>query len=180
MDIEDYLCERLLDVLEEKPLHSIRVTSFVEYADIARSTFYAHFNSIYDVVQRIEDTFLEGFYADDATYEVLVGSNASEAIAQSNFIRKHARAIALLCGPNGDPYFSERLERRIAALCNRVWATSSPRVDQSKRELLSAYIAGGTLAIIKLQARKEVQPGFDERGASASIIAANRILLGLD
>lgn len=44
---------------EKKDLNNITVTELVVRADITRSSFYTHFDSIYDVAQSLQDETLE-------------------------------------------------------------------------------------------------------------------------
>lgn len=57
---EKLICEKLLDILEITPFQTIKVTEFVRFAGISRSCFYLYFDSIYSVVQKLEDDFIEG------------------------------------------------------------------------------------------------------------------------
>lgn len=49
----------LLVLLEEKSLEKITVRELVEKADINRSTFYAHYVDIYDLMERIEADIID-------------------------------------------------------------------------------------------------------------------------
>ncbi len=178
--IGEHIAECFLDLMEEKPFYSIKVRELVEHASIARSTFYAYYDSIFDVVQRMEDGFLEDFYPMDSARQVLLGKSALDAAAQSRYVIEHARVVSLLTGPNGDPYFSKRLERHIEDICFRIWAESDSPYSEDEKRSVAAYIAGGTLAIIRLEAQRALSNTAAEpsKRTSKTVIAANSILLG--
>lgn len=178
--LEDYIEDRFLDLVEEKPFYSIKVKELVEYSNIARSTFYTRFNSIFDVVQRMEDRFIEGFYPIDSARLVLLEGSALDAAIQSRYVAENARVINLLTGPNGDPYFSKRLEKHIEDICHRIWAESKSAFSEDEKCAFAAYIAGGTLALIRIEARRSIsnKPAALSKKTSETIIAANNILLG--
>ena len=48
-------------LLEEKPIQRIAVTELCQRAGINRSTFYAHYDDIYDLLQQIEEDMLRDF-----------------------------------------------------------------------------------------------------------------------
>ena len=53
------ISDALIDLLDEKTFDKITVTDIVKKADINRGTFYAHYNSVSDVVTSIFDNAFE-------------------------------------------------------------------------------------------------------------------------
>lgn len=51
--------QALADLLQEKPLDKITVTDIVRQADINRGTFYAHYENVPDVINRLVDEHCE-------------------------------------------------------------------------------------------------------------------------
>ena len=64
--------ETMIELLEEKPLHKIKVKELCEKAGINRATFYYNFEDIYNVYEILESDFY-GEYAkmivDDTMFE---------------------------------------------------------------------------------------------------------------
>ncbi|KRL05400.1 TetR/AcrR family transcriptional regulator [Liquorilactobacillus oeni] len=58
----------LVQILQQKPLTKITVAEIVKKADISRSTFYLHYNDIYDLYDKINNTFLTGLLDSFETY----------------------------------------------------------------------------------------------------------------
>lgn len=52
--------EALIVLMEEKPINQITISELSESADINRKTFYAHYNTVEDVLDEIEDNILAG------------------------------------------------------------------------------------------------------------------------
>ena len=175
----DFLCDRVLDLIEEKPFYRIKVKELCTYAGISRSTFYAHFDSVFDVVQKVEDDFLERFYPEQSAIDVLVEGDMESALGQIEFVRENSRVITALLGPNGDSYFSVRLVRAIEEKCERAWAKTASTIPRKRKDALAAYIAGGTLGITRYLALHV--DDYDERTLrelARPVMAANRELLG--
>lgn len=55
------LKEALLELLEHKPLEKVTVTQVCARADVNRSTFYAYYESVEQLLREIEDEVLEDF-----------------------------------------------------------------------------------------------------------------------
>lgn len=53
--------QTFIQLLKEKPLHTISVRELCTRAGINRSTFYHHYLDIYDLKQKIEDELYESF-----------------------------------------------------------------------------------------------------------------------
>ena len=49
----------LVEILMKEPLEAVSVTRLCKAADINRSTFYAHYMDIFDVMEDIEDDYAE-------------------------------------------------------------------------------------------------------------------------
>ena len=50
--------ESLIDLLEKKSIDQITVSELCEEADINRSTFYAHYGNVIDVIEEIKNEFI--------------------------------------------------------------------------------------------------------------------------
>ena len=55
--------EAFLSLLQEYPLEKISVTKICQRADVNRSTFYAHYMDVYDLANKVSDSFLEQIFS---------------------------------------------------------------------------------------------------------------------
>ena len=146
---EDYICDKFLELMKEKPFYTIKIKELVAYAGIGRSTFYSYFDSIYAVIQKIENDFLAGFLNDEKVISIIIYGKISDAYAQLEFLKNNLRVLSLLCGPNGDSSFSVKLENHLRKLCNTILEKQGKTYNQKQRDYLNSYIAGGVLASLK-------------------------------
>ncbi len=147
--LEDYICDKFLDLVEKKPFYRIKVKELAEYAEIGRSTFYLYFDSIYGVVQKIEDNFMKGFLPDDDALAILEQGVIEMAYRQNAYMEAHARELILLTGANGDPMFEYRLEKRMKDLNDAVWSRNDTKYSSAMKDCLGSYLAAGFVAFIK-------------------------------
>lgn len=176
---DEYICRCFLDLVETKPFHTIKVRELVDYAGISRSSFYTHFSSTYDIVQKLEDDFLRDFYPSESARSVLVRGEVAESIDQSDYLQENARVLKLLCGPNGDAYFSSRIAQVIKRICEEVWDEEGTTLSRVQRDALGSYIAGGTLMLMRGVAEQNNPISQREMlGINTRVMAANNELLG--
>lgn len=151
---EDYICEKLLELMETKPFHRIKVIDLVNYAKIGRSTFYLYFDSLYDVLQMIEDNYMEGLRynkgSDSTTIQFLHDrESASNTESQTmikddlTYIQKNLNIIRILSSENGDPYFTTRLTIRNRKIVYDLLTQAKVQASDGEKKLLSTFWAGG-------------------------------------
>ncbi len=78
--------------MDEKPLHKITVKELCAVADVNRSTFYAHYEDIYCMVQDIEKGIIEGMPL--LLFPMI--EKQCEILGYAEYINKNYKAIDLL------------------------------------------------------------------------------------
>ena len=156
---ETLICEKLLDMMETIPFQRIKVTEFVKYAGISRSAFYVYFDSIYAVVQKIEDDFISGLTVEDEvlfpdakTYRA--DKPSPHTIAKAEYIKKNLQLVRILTGKNGDPAFQARMANRSWRIFQKKTAGLTKLSDPEKK-LLSEYMTGGQFNLYRWYATHE-------------------------
>ena len=159
INTEDYIAEKLVDMMEETPFQKIKVTNFVQFADISRSTFYMYFDSIYDVMQKIQDDFINNWVAEDelnlaALKRINKSWNAEKQLdfmfkRSIEHLKKNLRLYRILCSRNGDPSFQSRLINRSRRVFLKLIRESKNNFTPAQEKMLSYYWAGGQWNIIQ-------------------------------
>lgn len=54
----------LYELLQKKPLNKITVQEITERANVSRGTFYLHYQDVYDMVEKIEEEYMERIQAE--------------------------------------------------------------------------------------------------------------------
>lgn len=85
----------LIELLNEKPLHKIRISEITDRADLARSTFYTHFETKEDLLLCCFDEILVNFF--DEVYEKkgFNGDEETDIETWSNFFRLWSESAEL-------------------------------------------------------------------------------------
>lgn len=179
--LENLICEKLLDMIETTPFQKIKVTEFVQFAGISRSSFYVYFDSIYSVVQKMEDDFIEGLTESNHMLpsHLLTHSSRSihpNTIVKVEYIRKNLRMIRILTGENGDPAFHVRMANRTWRIFKQQYAERSKLPDAEKK-LICEYMCGGQLNLYRWYANHENEISIYEMGVLLEKLTAKVLSL---
>ena len=105
--------EALLALLEQKDLEYITVKELCRQAGVNRSTFYLHYNDIFDLLAAVEQELFDEIYA--AVHIHPVSSFEQEGLAfieeVFSILYDNQEICAALVGPHGDMAFLHRIER---------------------------------------------------------------------
>lgn len=90
---------------------NISVTKICELADYNRSTFYANYEDIYDVLNQIELSLISPSEFQAIILQKLLTSSPAEAILTSviALFERNEEYFPILLGPDGDPAFRKKI-----------------------------------------------------------------------
>ena len=178
--------EALTEMLALKPVGKITVQELIDRANICRTTFYAHYEDIYDLLSEVENDILseirEGLEGlDQAPIRVEEQYPAIEAVVA--VYARHEKLIRLLNGPNGDPAFDARLQDTIYQLTRDLRKVKEGDVfDEERHRLYSCYVISGGISVLNrmLSANLPIDPAEAGRVLGAMAAAGELVFLSLD
>ncbi|MBQ3262190.1 MAG: hypothetical protein IJH52_03375 [Oscillospiraceae bacterium] len=178
--------EALTEMLAVKPIGKITVQELIDRANICRTTFYAHYEDIYDLLGEVEDDILAEIRAgleglDQAPIRVDEQYPAIEAVVE--VYARHENLIRLLNGPNGDPGFDARLQDTIYDVTRQLrMVKEGEAFDAERHRLYSCYVISGGISVLNrmLSANLPIDPSEAGRVLGAMAAAGERIFLDLD
>ncbi|MBZ2204416.1 MAG: TetR/AcrR family transcriptional regulator [Lentilactobacillus hilgardii] len=94
--------EALIQFLQKKPLNKISVAEIVHEADISRSTFYLHYDDLYDLYDQLNNHFLDGLFESFETYYPTMQTESYFELAQRliNYIDKNKTLFSIFIKEN--------------------------------------------------------------------------------
>ena len=178
--------EALTEMLALKPVGKITVQELIDRANICRTTFYAHYEDIYNLLSEVENDILseirEGLEElDQAPIRVEEQYPAIEAVVE--VYARHENLIRLLNGPNGDPGFDARLQDTIYDVTRQLRRIKEgDAFDEERHRLYSCYVISGGISVLNrmLSANLPIDPKEAGRVLGAMAAAGERIFLALD
>lgn len=119
---EEKIRDAYMSLIEEQDLFSIKASDVIRRAGINRSSFYSHYRDMADLMEKTEDAFWDNLMCKMPDPSQAGLENSEEA--QINFARQHlsividyfkenGQAIALFAGPQGDPNFLPKVQKKI-------------------------------------------------------------------
>ena len=178
--------EALTEMLAVKPVGKITVQELIDKANICRTTFYAHYEDIYDLLSEVENDILseirEGLEElQQAPIRVEEQYPAIETVVE--VYARHENLIRLLNGPNGDPGFDTRLQDTIYDVTRQLRRIKEgDAFDEERHRLYSCYVISGGISVLNrmISANLPIDPKEAGRVLGAMAAAGERIFLDLD
>ena len=174
-------------LLQQKHIQRITVKELCQKAGINRSTFYAHYMDIYDLLQKLEEDMVEDFQR--ALKPLLAGvpdpgpGTGMEEPSLLEIItgiyqclRDNVDICTVTLGEYGDKAFAVRLlslgwESCLAAYSNHLWG-ASPR----QLEYFYAFVSNGHIGLLQ----KWLEEGMTTSVEEMAQMAQNIMLHGMD
>ena len=178
--------EALTEMLTVKPVGKITVQELIDKANICRTTFYAHYEDIYNLLSELENDILseirEGLEdLQQAPIRVEEQYPAIEAVVE--VYARHEKLIRLLNGPNGDPAFDARLQDTIYEVTRQLRRIKEgDAFDEERHRLYSCYVISGGISVLNrmISANLPIDPKEAGRVLGAMAAAGERVFLALD
>ena len=103
-----------LELMKEKGFAAVTVKDIIQEAEINRSTFYAHYEDKYDLLENIENDLLIRINEPEIKGDVFLSGKDSEAFeeiirSRAQMLIENGQLLALLFSENGDPAFAGKL-----------------------------------------------------------------------
>lgn len=145
--------DALLELLEKTPYNKISVTDICNSADVNRSTFYAYYNDIDELLSEIETEVLQQIPVNidphDIDYE---GNFLSELEIFFNYIQSNEKIFRILMIQSGDRDFNNKLVSFILGHYKNLTTIS----DKTLAKYGCIYCINGVIGMVK----EWIQDGF--------------------
>ena len=144
-------------IAEKKSLSNITVTELVKRADITRSSFYTHYESIYDVAQDIQNETLDLLSSTlNQIHSIPDVYNYFDQIFA--YIKENESIYSTILSSNEPLYFSNRLN----LLINKTLQEALINSNHADLILKVTFFTDGCMDIIIKYFRKEINNSLDD------------------
>lgn len=146
------LREALTTLLLTKSFSEITVREISELADVNRGTFYTHYRDTADLLHQLENSFLESLHDIKVIVKRQDWERATYAYLEEVFTLCSENADickALICR-RSDPDFYDRFVDILRSQYLHRFLEQACRTEDLVREMYSAYIVQGIIAIVTL------------------------------
>ncbi len=133
--------QALFDLMEDNPVNKITVTDICKEADINRSTFYAYYEDVNELLSAIQNELFENV--------VLSLSTENWFDELLRLVDENRDLCKVLIGPHGDSSFLRQLiylgyENGVAT-----WRENYPDATPEQLDYYYAYMASGVIGVLE-------------------------------
>lgn len=143
------LLKGLISLMETKDIKDISVKELADLADINRSTFYLHYNDIYDMLNQIEnELFVEFNDILDRTIcpEGKPVSAQAALLEIFSFLDRHREVTRTIMSPHGDLSFVNRMKALVKERIHNHLNSNLPHGDYT---YIEAFVVSGCIGVIE-------------------------------
>lgn len=169
----DLIRQAFTGLLQQKPIQRISVRELCQKAGVNRSTFYAHYQDIYDLLEKLEAEMVEDFQRAlapllDTQEECLSPLQITTGIYQC--LKDNADVCTVTLGENGDKDFALRLLSLGRESCLRAYSQQFPEATRQQLEYFYAFASGGHMGLLRRWAREGMATPAEEMAKMAEHI----------
>ncbi|MCL2441064.1 MAG: TetR/AcrR family transcriptional regulator C-terminal domain-containing protein [Treponema sp.] len=144
----------LIELMKNKSILRISVKEICDTADVGRSTFYAHYESHYNLLEDIENESLSIFEEKLSMDQPLRKYNNQEISLKFEktlqFIADNTSSIQILLSENGDLSFQRKFIRRLVNYFkNAKKHYTDNLIDEKTSECYTVFVIHGAIALIQ-------------------------------
>lgn len=155
------LINGLSELLAKKDIHQITIQELVDKVDIHRSTFYSHYQDIYDLYEQLECSVINDLGA------ILTSHNAEPSLSFYSFIFQYIienkQICCMLFGEKRDGRFLSKLNLLIEKKCLEIWLNEWNYEKKTKElEYYVHYHVQGCMAMISMWVQSDFTFSMDE------------------
>lgn len=143
------LKESLMTLLQKKQIFSITVKEICELADINRSTFYAHYDNPFDLLEQIEQELIDDLNSFLSSYNF---SKEDEALKMTEklieYFATKQKECQILLSENSHSSFEQNI--RDIAKQSIMHNQEQIGIDYETSQYISAFIIKGSIEVMKV------------------------------
>lgn len=152
------LKDSFIYLLKQKQISKITVKEVCELADINRSTFYAHYTDLYDLLEQIEEDIIREMIHFLSIYQNEPAGNSIQITERLiEYLAENKEECEALLSENSHSSFEKKVRKVAHQFLMTHWL-KVPISDDNIVDYISAFIISGSIQIVKVW----LQNGMDK------------------
>lgn len=169
-----YIRDALFELISEKPVEKITITELCAKADINRNTFYKYYYTPKDVLESIENEFLEQVMDVINSMPIENPTKLLETIC--GIIYEKRELCRILLSENGDHAFVVKVKKLCQDIVLSKAREYTGNFSEQTLNIMYNFAADGSLSVIKDWIVNEIDMSPDETAATISTLTSGGIL----
>ena len=133
---------------EKKDIYKITVTELIERADIAKSTFYLHYDDIFGVIEEFENELLSELNSIIANTNSNITSFENSFDLVLKFIKEHEEIYTKMINSSLPVYFIDKLKNVLVELVFNKISLPTLSKDPNIRNAQIRFFANGSIDLV--------------------------------
>jgi len=152
--------ETFFSLIEEKPVTKITVKELCEKADINRAMFYRYYQDVYDLLNQMEDEFIEQMKSES---EYALDNDLIKFLkGLLEMLKTKTAFYYMFVKSDAGEHFAKKLMDAYYPDARRRMADMYPNVSEQGIKWCYSYITGGTASMIDTWMRNGMAESTDE------------------
>lgn len=154
--------DTFISLLSEKDIKKITVSEICKLADINRATFYRYYLDVYDLLDKIQEEFIEELknpYIEDPSRVSSVGAFSKEILQV--FI-DNKELVKILFDTNNNIYFLNEVLEVAYVMCKNKWEQDIPNITEDEINYAATFIFNGALGVVNFWVMNNFDKDIDE------------------
>lgn len=151
--------ECFFDLLNEKEINKITVSELCTKADINRATFYRYYIDIYDLLEKIQEEFIEELKVISGEKDYTVFSFSKEML---QVFLNNKDLLRIVFKTQNHIYFLNDFLDIAYEKCKNKWTRDIGYLDEKNIEFATTFIFNGAIGVINYWVQNEFTESVDE------------------
>lgn len=154
--------DTLIKLLSEKDIKKVTVSEICKIADVNRATFYRYYLDVYDLLDHIEEDFIDELkqpYLDDPNRVSTVGAFSKEILA---VFLENKELVKILFNTNNNIYFLNEVLEVAYGMCKTKWMSDIPDITEDEINYAAIFIFNGALGVVNFWVKNDFDKDIEE------------------
>lgn len=140
--------ETFLELLEEKEITKITVLELCKKADINRATFYRYYLDIFDLLEKLEEEFVDELRQSYKSFNTVHNQLYDYVFAILKGCYNNKKFVKIIFKTKKNILFLDKIFEDAYTQCEEKWKNTIPNISQEEIEYTTIFIFNGTIGVI--------------------------------
>lgn len=154
--------DTFIKLLDEKDIKKITVSEICKQADINRATFYRYYLDVYDLLDKIQEEFIDELkapYLEDPSRVSTVGAFSKEIL---EVFLENKELVKVLFNTNNNIYFLNDVLEVAYGMCKTKWEQDIPELTEDEINYAATFIFNGALGVVNFWVKNDFDKDISE------------------
>lgn len=154
--------DTFIKLLDEKDIKKITVSEICKIADINRATFYRYYLDVYDLLDKIQEEFIDKLkapYLENPSRVNSVGAFTKEIL---NVFIDNKELVKILFDTNNNIYFLNDVLEVAYYMCQKRWGEDQPSISEDEINYAVTFIFNGALGVVNFWVKNDFDKDINE------------------